>query len=167
MQKNTSSTPLATLQHRNARMLNRYMPWVDYMLTVTFGKAYDLSLEPTYEQARAQVRHLGATLNSAIWGNKSKFNDKCRVLYVPIIEGAHGNKRIHAHILVGNVKSRAELDAHMRSYIRRSQWLLPRYEVKEMYDSSGLAWYVSKEADGINCEAIEWCLASIPKPLMP
>jgi hypothetical protein len=167
MQTNTFTPPLATLQHLNARMLNRYMPWVDYMLTVTFGKKYDLSLEPTYAQAQAQVRHLGATLNSAIWGNKSRFNEKCRVLYVPIIEGATSAKRIHAHILIGNVKSRADLDAHMRSYVPRSHWLLPRYDVKDIYDASGLTWYIGKEADGQNSEAVEWCLASIPKPLMP
>jgi len=148
-------------------MLNRYMPWVEYMLTVTFGKKYDLSLEPTYAQAQAQVRHLGATLNSAIWGNKSRFNDKCRVLYVPIIEAATSAKRMHAHILLGNIKSNAKFDDHMRSYIPRSQWLLPRYDVKDVYDTDGVSWYVSKETHVLNTEAVDWCSASIPKPLMP
>jgi hypothetical protein len=148
-------------------MLNRYVPWIDYMLTITFGRTHDLSLEPTYEQASAQVRHLGATLNNAIWGNRSKFNAKCRIVYVPIIEGANNDQRIHAHILVGNVKSRCDLDAHMRSYIRRSQWLLPRYTVSEKYEQDGLGFYVAKETKAVNCDAIDWTLASIPAPLMP
>ncbi|MDP4299706.1 hypothetical protein [Leptothrix discophora] len=167
MEKTKYSPQPATLQHANARMLNRYMPWMDYMLTITLGKTYDLSLEPTYEQARDQLRHLGRTLNSAVWGNRSKYNDKCQVLYIPAIEGAVGNKRIHAHILIGNVKSRAELDAHLRSYIPRSHWLLPRYDVAEIHDGDGIAFYVAKETAGLNQGAIDWQLASIPKPLMP
>ena len=167
MPENIFQAPRTTLQHASTRMLNRYMPWIDYMLNITFGKVNDLSLQPTYEQASAQVRHLGATLNSAVWGNKSKFNDKCRIVYVPIIEGATGSKRIHAHILVGNVKSRCDLDAHMRSYIQRSQWLLPRYTVSDKYDQDGLGFYVAKEASRVNCDAIDWTLASIPRPLMP
>ena len=70
MQENSFLPPRATLQHAHARMLNRYMPWVNYVLNITFGKSYDLSLEPTYEQAQEQVRHLGRALNSAIWSNR-------------------------------------------------------------------------------------------------
>jgi hypothetical protein len=167
MQTTLFQAPKTTLRHANTRMLNRYMPWIDYMLNITFGKLHDLSAEPTYEQASAQIRHLGATLNSEIWGSKSKFNAKCRILYVPIIEGAKDSKRIHAHILVGNVKSRSDLDAHMRSYIPRSQWLLPRYTVSEQYDQDGLGFYAAKETNAVNCDAIDWTLASIPAPLMP
>ena len=167
MQENSFLPPRATLQHAHARMLNRYMPWVNYVLNITFGKSYDLSLEPTYEQAQEQVRHLGRALNSAIWSNRSKFNEKCQVLYIPVIEGAKDNKRIHAHIMVGNVQTKEKLDAHMRSYIPKSRWLLPRYTIADKYDGDGQAWYGSKETSRQNADAIEWTIASIPKPLMP
>ena len=167
MQKNSFLPPRATLQHAHTRMLSRYMPWVEYMLTVTFGKSYNLSLEPTYEQAREQVRHLGQTLNSAIWGNRSKFDDKCRVLYIPVIEGAKDSKRIHAHILIGNVLTKENLDAHMRRYIPKSRWLLPRYAIADKNDGDGLAWYAAKETSRQNHDAIEWIIASIPEPLKP
>lgn len=167
MTENSFIAPRATLQHAHARMLSRYMPWVDYVLNVTFGKSYNLSLEPSYEQAQAQVRHLGTTLNSAIWSNRSRFDSKCQVLFIPVIEGAKDGKRIHAHIMVGNVQSRDKLDAHMRSYIPKSQWLLPRYTIVDKYDGDGQGWYASKETPLQNQDAVEWTIASIPRPLMP
>lgn len=160
------SAPAATLRHANARMLNRYMPWVDSMLTITFGKT-NLHALPGPEQARAQLRHLGATLNGAVWGNRTKFNPKCQILYVPIIEGVTTSTRIHAHILLGNVKSLDAVHQHMRSYIPRSNWIAPRYDLTAIYDADGAAWYVAKEAHKLNEDAIAWEIASIPQPLRP
>ena len=168
MQKSIFLAPMATQQHANSRMLNRYMPWVEYMLTVTLGKAHDFALEPTYEQALSQLRHLGMTLNGAVWGNKTRYNDKCQIVYIPVIEGAHAeHQRIHAHILIGHVTSRDAVHEHMTDYVGRAKWLLPRYELTDKYDDDGLAWYITKETTDKNHHGIEWQIASIPKPLMP
>lgn len=166
MQTNFYQPPLATLRHANARMLNRYMPWMDYMLTITFGKG-NLQTLPNVDQARQQVRHLGRTLNAAVWSNRTKFNDKCQILFVPVIEGAWTSTRIHAHILIGNVKSAGIVNEHMRDYVHRSNWLAPRYDLREIYDADGIAWYLAKETHNVNEDAIAWELASIPKPLLP
>lgn len=163
---NNYSAPLATVRHANARMLNRYLPWIDYRLDITFGKAYDLRVEPSIEQATAQLRHLGATLNCAVWGNRWKFDDKCNILFIPVVEGAQGAKRIHAHILLGNVKSRDVVTDHLRRYLPKSKWCLPRYELHDAYDD-GLTWYVTKETVNVNHDAIDWVTASIPRPLLP
>jgi hypothetical protein len=155
-----------TLQHATARMLNRYAPWLDYTLTITFGKA-SLHLLPNEEDAKKQVQHLGKALNSAIWGHKSRKNVKCNILYVPVIEGGTDIKRIHAHILLGNVKSDAEVHRFMRGYIPKSNWLAPDYHVRPVGDSDAACWYVGKELNWINDCAIAWDIAAIPKPLLP
>lgn len=155
-----------TLQHATTRMMNRYAPWMDYMLTITFGKG-NLHLLPNEENAMKQVRHLGQALNSAIWGHKSRKNVKCNILFLPAIEGGTDIKRVHAHILLGNVKSDAEVHRFMDGYISRSYWLAPDYDVKPVSMSDGACWYVSKELNWINDGAIAWDIAAIPKPLLP
>ena len=160
------SASIATMRHANTRMLNRYLPWIDYRLDITFGKAYDLCLLPSQEQANAQLRHLRTTLNCAIWSNRWKFDDKCNILFIPILEGAKGAKRIHAHILLGNVKSQCAVLEHLNHYLPKSRWCLPRYELHTKYDD-GVTWYVTKETNSINHAAINWNEALIPRPLMP
>lgn len=155
-----------TLRHAHARMLNRYMPWIDYMLTITFGKD-NLAVLPRYDQALAQVRHLTTSLNSTVWGNRGRFNYKCQILSVSVVEGATTITRTHAHILLGNVKSAAIVEQYLHRYIPRSQWLAPRHDLREVYDVDGVAWYLAKEAHNINTDAIAWEIASIPRPLLP
>ncbi len=155
-----------TLQHASARMLNRYAPWMEYMLTITFGKN-NLRLLPDDENARKQVRHMGAALNSTVWGHKSRKNDKCNVLYIPVFEGGTDIKRLHAHILLGNVKSEAELRRFMLGYIPGSYWLARDFDVRPVNMADGACWYVGKELNAINDAAIAWEIAAIPKPLRP
>jgi hypothetical protein len=158
--------PVATLRHANAWLLARYAQWADYMLTVTFrpGKSGQM---PDVGQVHAQIRHMSCTLNSAIWRNRTRFNDKCQILFIPVIEGANSTTRIHAHILLGNVKEKQNVDDYMQTYIPRSYWLAPRYDIREIYSADGLSWYLAKETDVWNDDAIAWQLASIPKPLLP
>lgn len=155
-----------TLQHASAQMLNRYAPWMDCMLTITFGKG-NLQLLPDEENAKKQVRHMGQALNSAIWSHKSRKNEKCNILYLPVIEGGTDIKRVHAHILLGNIKSEDEVHCFMRGYISKSYWLAPDYDVRPVNMPDGACWYVSKELDQTNDAAIAWDIAAIPKPLLP
>jgi len=136
------------------------------MLTVTF-KAGKEGLMPSEEQVHAQLRHMQCTLNTKVWKNRTRHNAKCQILYIPIVEGASTSTRIHAHILLGNVKGRALVEDYMQQYIPRSNWLAPRYNLREVYDADGVAWYLAKETAGNNEDAIAWQLAAIPKPLLP
>jgi hypothetical protein len=158
--------PRTTLQHANTRMLNRYMPWIQYMLTITFGKD-NLRLLPDQESASKQLRHLGQALNSSVWGHRSRKNAKCNILFVPIVEGGTDTKRIHAHVLIGNVKCDTEVRRFMQGYIPRSYWLASDFDVRPVSMADGLAWYVGKELNYINDAAIAWDIAAIPKPLRP
>lgn len=155
-----------TLQHASARMLNRYAPWMDYMLTITFGKD-NLRLLPDEENAKKQVRHLAVALNSAVWGHRSRKNAKCNVLCIPVLEGGTDIKRIHAHVLLGNVKSDVEVRHFMQGYIPRSYWLAPDFDVRPVNMADGACWYLSKELNSINDAAIAWDIAAIPRPLRP
>lgn len=166
MGKNKYLARSTTLQHATTRMLNRYAPWMDYMLTITFGKD-NLHLLPDEENARKQLRHLCKALNSAVWGHKSRKNAKCNILYVPVIEGGTDIKRIHAHILLGNVRSDAEVRRFMHAYIPRSYWIAPDYDVRPVSMSDGACWYIGKELNYINDAAIAWDIAAIPSPLLP
>lgn len=166
MEKNRYIARPTTLQHASTRMLNRYAPWMDYMLTITFRRD-SLHRLPGEEDARKQLRHLGKALNSAVWGHDSHKNDKCNIVYVPIIEGGTDIKRIHAHILLGNVKSDDQVHRFMHAYIPRSFWLAPDYDLRPVSMSDGACWYVSKELNAVNDAAIAWDIAAIPKPLLP
>jgi hypothetical protein len=166
MNRDIFVAPRTTLQHANARMLNRYAPWLDYMLTITFGKE-NLQLLPDEENAKKQLRHLCSTLNWAVWGNRTRKNNKCQVLYVPIFEGGTDIKRLHAHILIGNVRSIDVVQHHMQTYIPRSNWLAPDFNIKEIYAADGASWYVGKELNKLNDAAVAWDIAVIPKPLLP
>lgn len=136
------------------------------MLTVTFNEAGP-GLQPSEAQVHEQIRHMLCTLNSATWKNKTRFNDKCKIIFIPVVEGACTSTRIHAHILLGNVKNRQHVIQYMQNYIPRSKWLAPRFDLTDVYDADGVAWYLAKEAGRINADAVAWQLASIPKPLMP
>lgn len=166
MQAHYFQPPLATLQHAHSRMLNRYAPWMDCMLTITFGKN-NLGWLPRQEDVMKQLRHLGQAMNSSIWGHRSRKNDKCNILYIPSIEGGTDIKRVHAHILLGNIKSPAVVDDFVRGYIPRSYWLAPDYNVRSIDMADGICWYVCKELNAINDAAIAWDIAAIPKPLLP
>ena len=154
------------LRHANRRMLTRYAHWPDYMLTVTFGKLHTNAM-PNEEQVCDQLRHMQCTLNTKVWHNRTRFNQKCKILFIPIVEGARTETRIHAHILLGHVQSRELVEEYITNYIPKSRWLRPTYDLQDVHDADGIAWYLSKETAGKNVDAVLWQIASIPSPLIP
>ena len=147
-------------------LLARYANFANYMLTVTFNNVTPWQ-QPSEDQIHVQIRHMQCTLNASIWHNRTKFNPKCKILFLPIIEGANSSTRIHAHILLGNVKSREHVIQYVQNYIPRSRWLAPRFDLKDVYDGDGVACYLTKETARYNTDAVAWQLASIPKQLLP
>jgi len=165
MQKIPRPTFASQLRRSNATLLARFAPWYEYMLTVTFATGGNIKYVPNETAVHSQIRHLGATLNSKVWKNRGKFNHKCQILYVPVIEAAKSERRIHAHILLANVKSQALVEEHMQKYIQNSRCLAERYELSKVYDADGIACYLSKETGSINPDAVAWGLSRIPKSL--
>lgn len=163
--------PAARLQHAHAGMLRHYARLSNYMLTVTFQEnamgEQRAGQMPNEEQVHTQLRYLSWTLNSAVWHNKTKFDDNCKILFVPVVEGANSAKRIHAHILLGNVKAKQIVVDHMQKYIPRSRCLAGRYDLTDIYDADGIAWYLTKEIPFWNEDAVAWQLASIPPQFEP
>lgn len=154
------------LRAANTTMIARYAYWTDYMLTVTF-KEVSPGQQPSEAQVHAQLRHMQCTLNATTWGNRSKFNEKCRIVFIPIIEGARTSTRIHAHVLLGNIGNKSRVNEYVQNYIPRSRWLAPRFDLSDVYDADGVALYLAKETGRVNLDAVAWQLASIPKPLLP
>jgi hypothetical protein len=154
------------LKHANRRLLSRYTDWASYMLTVTF-EGFGHSYTPTEDQVRMQIRHLQCCLNSHIWKNRTKREPKARILAIPVIEGARTSTRIHAHILLGNVKSKEHVHEFMLGYIPKARYLAKRYDIRDVYEHDGLSWYLSKETGTVNPDAIAWEIASIHPALLP
>jgi len=155
-----------TLQHAHAGMLRDYARLADYLFTVTFRANSEGEL-PSESQVHAQLRHLCSTLNSAVWHNETRFDENCKILFVPVVEGANSAKRIHAHILLGNVKAKQIVVDHMQTYTRRTKFLADRFDLREIYDADELAWYLAKEINYWNEDAVAWQLASIPPQYLP
>jgi hypothetical protein len=166
MQEEQENKLRLELRHANRRMLTRYADWADYMLTITFRDGAQ-GLQPSEAQVRAQLRHLQCSLNCKVWKNRSKHSAKACILSIPIIEGARTQKRIHAHILLGNVKSKELLQDFMYKYVKKSRTLAQRYDIADVYDADGVAWYLAKETATLNPDAIAWDIASIPSALLP
>jgi hypothetical protein len=150
----------------NATMLGHYAQWASHMLTLTFED--DAKGNTPNEKAIAcLVRHLQAALNYATWRKRSKYNPKANILSIPVIEGMKGNKRVHVHILLGNIRDVHQVHAFIRAYIYKSWELGPKYDITEVTAVDGISWYLTKETQRINTDAVRWELALIPSTLIP
>jgi len=159
--------PAATLRHANARFLGRFAFFADFMLTLTFkpDRFGDL---PTERELHRQLRHMISCWDTHRWKNRMRFNPKCQVLFLPVVEGAQGQKRIHAHILVGNVGDEKAVRLFVEHYIdKKAKLVADRYDIKSIYAADGMAWYLTKETDNWNDGAVAWEIASIPPALWP
>ena len=154
------------LRAANATFVDHYAQWASYMLTLTFAEHKNYSV-PGIVQIDNLLQHLKATLNWATWKKRTKHNAKAKILYIPIVEGLNSSKRTHIHILLGNVRNKQHLDQFVATYISSSSLLGTRYDIKDIYSADGIGWYLTKETQQINTEAVRWNTALIPSALIP
>lgn len=150
----------------NATMLDHYASWAKCMLTLTFRDHHNF-VAPNAAQIDQLLKHFAVKLNYATWKTRTKHNVKAKILYVPVVEGINGNKRVHMHILLGNVMCDADLRVFVTTYIRGSSQLGHRYDLRDIHDADGISWYLTKETKNINAEAVRWERAWIPAAIIP
>lgn len=150
----------------NTTFVDHYAQWASHMLTLTFKDNSSGKL-PNIAQIDRLLSHIKATLNWAIWKKRTKHNAKAKILFVPIVEGLNGNRRVHLHILLGNIICVSKVHQFITSYIAGSSILGVHYDIREVNFVDGLSWYVTKETYNVNAEAVRWCSALIPIALIP
>jgi hypothetical protein len=167
MQKKFSQeSQTGNMRGANATMLDHYAQFATHVLTLTLrDNKFDDA--PSVNAVEKQIGHIKATLNWHVWGKRTKRNAKAKILFIPILEGANGNKRMHLHILLGNIKSAEHVNAYLQDYIPASRHLARRHTLDEIYAIDGLNWYLTKETQHINADAIRWQSALIPAALIP
>lgn len=168
-------------------MIERYGHWVTHMLTLTLldtkaGKTvarsgWNKGAVTEYEQeisntaAEKSVRYFIECLNYELYGHKTrraKTKDKCRIIAIAALEGQNGNKRRHAHLLLGNIPAN-KLDGLEETIGRvwsKAKWSMERMKLDTVYDSDGAAYYLAKEVGFINDNAVNWEISSIPRILI-
>ena len=175
------------LQAADRWMLERYGAWATHMLTLTYMESksgahvikdgwakgavnyYDYDL--TENAAENSLRYFIKALNYRCYGRKSRkqrTKNVCQILALPVIEGAKGNKRMHAHILLGNIP--ADLGDSLENVAREvwasTKWGMHRLQLDEIHHIDGAAYYVGKEVGYINDGAVRWEHASVPGRLL-
>ncbi len=167
-------------------MIERYGDWLSHMLTITFhqeknGKSvtntgWNKGVVNQYEsilsteKATQTIKHIITVLNYKLWGHKSrkdKTKDRCQIIAIPILEGLASNKNTHAHILLGNIpKNKLEqLSEIITEIIEKESWTFG-YDLREIHDSDGAAFYCTKEIGYLSEDSILWQESKIPDRLV-
>ena len=171
------------LQAANRYMLERYSIWTTHVVTLTLldrkagtkvidrgwakGAINNYETELTEAKARSSIRYFIEALNYKLYKKKTRKNKTkqcCRIVALPILEGATGNKRMHFHVLLGNLpaESLENLEQTIQEVWAGTKWGMARMDLKEIYDADGIAHYLAKEVGFRNNEAVCWQEASIP-----
>jgi hypothetical protein len=175
------------IQTASNLMIERYGAWITHMLTLTMletktgthvaqtgwnaGAVTHYEQEITSTAACKSVRYFIECLNYELHGRRTrraKNKHKCRIVAIAAIEGQNGNKRMHAHLLLGNIPDHKldGLEETIRRVWRKAKWSMQRMELKTVYDSDGAAYYLAKEVGFINDDAVNWEISSIPRILL-
>lgn len=150
----------------NADFLDHYASWANHMLTLTFRQGTNFVL-PSQTQIDKLLKHFAVSLNWATWKTRTKYNAKAKILYVPVVEGLKGNKRVHIHILLANVMLEAKLRSFVERYISSSPLLGHVYDLRDIRAADGISWYLTKETYRVNADAVRWEYAWLPDAIIP
>jgi len=152
------------LQLSNQVLLARYAGFASHMLTLTMEDGISSS------KARSSIRYFIKYLNWEMYGRKTqkeKTRSKCQIIAIPAIEGLMGQKRIHAHIVIGNIPTAKwkTLEMSIREVWKSTKYSMDRMCLDPLHDADGAAFYLCKEVGFINDDAVGWDIASIPSVL--
>ena len=175
------------LQFANQYLIERYSTWLTHMLTLHLldtkestyikldgwnkGAIQHHSSELSDDAALASVRYFIEVLNYKLYGRrtrKNRYKNVCRIIAIPVFEGANNNKRRHFHVLLGNIPQNkwGELEKIVADVWANTKWGMPGICLKEIYDVDGTTYYLSKEVGYCNDDAVLWEYASIPNRLI-
>ena len=175
------------LQAAGQYLVERYGAWATHMLTLTFtdmkrggyviqggwakGAVNSYEYELTAEAAMDSVRYFVEALNYKCFGRKTRkqrTKNVCRILAIPVLEGLNSCKRVHTHILLGNIPVHmlTRLEDTVQEIWANTKWGMRRMQLDELHDLDGAAHYLTKEVGYINDGAVCWEHASVPGRLL-
>ena len=162
---------------------NYYGAWLTHVVTLTMfeckkgstitsegwakGAVNAFEIAITEKGALATIRYFVEALNYKLYKRKTRkarYKNCCRIIAIPVLEGVNGDKRMHIHILLGNLPSitAAELETAIKDVWAKTKWGMGRIQIDELHDIDGAAFYVTKEVGFSNNDAVCWKQASIP-----
>lgn len=156
------------LQNSTELMIGRYASFATHMLTLTTNDKTNWSLSDA--AVKKAIRFFVVALNFRMWkhaSRKEKTKAKCQIIAIPVCEGLKSQKRIHVHVLLGNIPDAevSTLEATIIEIWEKTRIGLERMCLDQIHDSDGAAFYLAKEIGYINNDAVDWEAASIPSVL--
>lgn len=156
------------LQSSTEQMIGRFGSFASHMLTLTMNDKLNWNLsENAVKQA---IKYFVVALNYRIWGHasrKDKTKARCQIIAIPVCEGLKSQKRVHVHMLLGNIPEAKipALEATILEIWAKTRIGLERMCLELVYDVDGAVFYLTKEVGYINNDAVDWETASIPSVL--
>ncbi|WP_157221543.1 hypothetical protein [Herbaspirillum sp. YR522] len=134
------------------------------MLTLTMKENISV------QAVRSAVNRFITKLNWEMHGHRgrqARTKSKCRIIAIPSIEGQNGNKRIHVHLILGNIPTeRSEhLGRTIQGILNTTTGSMPRVDLTPLHETDGASLYLAMEVGYVNNDAIAWDWASIPSAL--
>lgn len=156
------------MQNSTEQMIGRYASFASHMLTLTMNDKTNWNLSEV--AVKKAIKYFVVTLNFKMWkhaSRKDKTRAKCQIIAIPVCEGLKSQKRIHVHLLLGNIpdKEVSRLEATIAEVWEKTRIGLERICLEPIHDSDGAAFYLAKEIGYINNDAVDWEAASIPSVL--
>jgi len=156
------------LQNSTEQMIGRFGSFASHMLTLTMNDKTNWNLSET--AVKQAIKYFVVSLNFRMWGHasrKDKTRAKSQIIAIPVCEGLKSQKRVHVHMLLGNIPD-AEipaLEATILEIWRKTSIGLERMCLDPLHDLDGAVFYLAKEVGYINNDAVDWETASIPSVL--
>lgn len=156
------------LQDSTEQMIGRFGSFASHMLTLTMNDKTNWNLSEV--AVKKAIKYFVVALNFKMWrhaSRKDKTRAKCQIIAIPVCEGLKSRKRVHVHILLGNIPD-TEIPGIETTIIEiweKTRIGLERMCLDQIHDLDGVAFYLAKEVGYINNDAVDWEIASIPSVL--
>ncbi|WP_423680487.1 hypothetical protein [Undibacterium sp. WLHG33] len=156
------------LQNSTEQMIGRFGSFATHMLTLTINDKTNWNISEI--AVKKALKYFVVTLNFKMWKHASRKPDtkaKCQIIAIPVCEGMKSQKRVHVHILLGNIPEHEipKLDATISEIWAKTSIGLERMCLDRLHDLDGAVFYLAKEVGYINNDAVDWEVASIPSVL--
>jgi len=113
------------------------------------------------ELQKRSFRCFANRLNKSLFGNTTARHGN-KLLLVPILEGLHGDNKVHYHCALGVPPDRFEsIEMKIKGAWKHAPFSGNQVDVQP-YRNSGWLGYINKQAKYINRECIDWNNVHIP-----
>ena len=158
------------LRKAYVKTMSHYSPYLTHAVTLTF-KAKALIKPQVFnkcseykewrflneEIAEASIRYFYARLSYIAFGKNSKKNSTkahSKPLMIASIEQGHIKKRLHAHLVIGNLPRDIDICNSIQRAWFDCDFAYKQINIKPLFNAEGWLTYISKEVDIGNIDAL-------------